>query len=141
VVALFFAYPAPLGLFITFVTLILMYWIDKINLFTRSSLYYPGNLAISNHALKILQFSLLLYAASLFYFSSISQGVLNIPALCGVGVAFIFVMFILAVPRRLEQWVFGREAASDKYIYDDCVSDGKFGETYWSRNPATMLVE
>lgn len=37
--------------------------------------------------------------------------------------------------------MFGREIASDKFIYDDCVGDGKFGETYWSSNPATMLVD
>ena len=38
-VAVFFAYPSPLGLVVTFVTLALMYWIDKLNLFKRSSLY------------------------------------------------------------------------------------------------------
>lgn len=88
----------------------------------------------------MLEFSLLIYAAALFYFSSTSQGHANIPALCGVIFTFIFVLFILAAPARLERFVFGREAASDRFIYDDCVSDGKFGDTYWSRNPATMLV-
>lgn len=117
-----------------------MYWLDKINLFKRSSLYFNGNISVSNHALKMLQFSLLVYAAFVFYFSSNESGSLNIPALCGVGFALLYVIFILLAPLKLERLVFGREAASDKYIYDDCVSDGKFYETYWHRNPATTLV-
>lgn len=121
-------------------TLAMMYWIDKINLFKRSSLYFNGNISVSNHALKMLQFSLLIAAVIFFYYSSNENGDLNIPALCGVGFAFIYVFFILLAPLKLDRLVFGREAASDKYIYDDCVSDGKFYETYWNRNPATTLV-
>ena len=26
-------------------------------------------------------------------------------------------------------------------MYDDCVADGKFEQTYWSTNPATYLVK
>ncbi|EFX60263.1 hypothetical protein DAPPUDRAFT_344353 [Daphnia pulex] len=140
-VAVFFAYPAPLGVFITLLTLALMYWIDKVNLFARSSLYYAGNLSVSNHALRMLQFSLLLYAASIFFFASSSQGSLNVPALCGLIVAFLYELLVLAAPAQLGRVIFGREAAADRFIYDECVGDGKFNETYWSRNPATMLVE
>jgi hypothetical protein len=118
-----------------------MYWIDKINLFTRSSLYYNGNISVSNHALKMLQFSLLFYAAAIFYFSSNETKQINILALCGVGLAFVYFIFIILAPLKLDRLVFGRETASDKFIYDDCVSDGKFYETYWNRNPATTLVE
>jgi hypothetical protein len=140
-VAVFFAYPAPLGLVVTFLTLGIMYWIDKINLFKRSSLYYNGNISISNHAFKILQVSLLIYAAAIFYFSSINDDQINILTLGGTALAFIYVIFILAAPLKLERLILGRESASDKYIYDECVSDGKFNETYWSRNPATTLVD
>lgn len=85
-----------------------MYWLEKINLFKRSSLYYNGNIIVSNHALKILQVSLLLYASMIFYFSSIEENKLNVVALCGVGLAFIYVFFTLLAPKRLERLVFGR---------------------------------
>lgn len=66
----FFAFVAPLGLFITLGTLAIMYWLDKFNLFTRSSLYFGGNLSISSHALKMLQFSLLVLSGCTFFFGS-----------------------------------------------------------------------
>ena len=118
-----------------------MYWLDKFNLFKRSSLYFAGNLSISSHALKMLQFSLLVLSAATFFFASQSEGRLDIPALCALGVVFFYLLLILATPSSLSRVIFGREVASDKFIYDDCVGDGKFSETYWSRNPATMLVE
>jgi hypothetical protein len=78
-----------------------MYWIDKINLFKRSSLYYNGNISISNHALKMIQVSLLLFAAAIFYFCSIKEDKINIPTLCGTALAFIYVLFILIAPLKL----------------------------------------
>lgn len=117
-----------------------MYWIDKINLFKRSSLYENGNLAVSNHAVKVIQFSLLFYAASWLFFSDLNQGKVSIKTFIGIGFAFLYVLFTLAAPQKLKRWMVGREAASDKYIYDECLSDGKFNDTYWSTNPATCLV-
>lgn len=137
---LFFAFTAPLGLVITLITLAIMYWLDKFNLFSRSSLYYAGNLSVSSHALKMLQFSLFVLAASSFFFSSEAQGGINIPALSGLILAFLYELLVFAAPARLGKVIFGRETAFDKFIYDDCVGDGKFSETYWNRNPATMLV-
>ena len=89
----------------------------------------------------MLQFSLLVLSAATFFFASQSEGRLDIPALCALGVVFFYLLLILATPSSLSRVIFGREVASDKFIYDDCVGDGKFSETYWSRNPATMLVE
>lgn len=54
---------------------------------------------------------------------------------------FLYLLLVLAAPSSLSRIIFGREVASDRFIYDDCVGDGRFGETYWNRNPATMLVE
>jgi hypothetical protein len=95
-----------------------MYWIDKMNLFKRSSLYENGNLTVSNHAVKVIQFSLLFYAASWLYFSDLRDGAVNIMTLMGIIFAFLYVLFTLAAPQKLKRMIFGRETASDKYIYD-----------------------
>lgn len=61
--------------------------------------------------------------------------------LIGIIFAFVYVLITVAAPQKLKRMLVGREAASDKFIYDECLSDGKFNETYWSTNPATCLVE
>ena len=129
-VALFFLEPAPLGLPITLLTLMIMYWLDKINLFSRSSLHYAGNIAISNYLLKTMQFSLLLYAGAFFFFKCLDQDKLVLFLGIATLVALLYVIFMLAAPKTLERCVYGRETASSKYIYDECVSDGKFDDTY-----------
>jgi hypothetical protein len=139
-VAVFFVQPAPWALPLTLLTLGVMYWIDKINLFLRSSLYYYGSMAISNHALKLLQISLLVYAASLCYFVSNKMDSLDVLVAVGLGIVLVYTFLVLLAPLRLERAIFGRETASNKFIYDDCVGEGHFSETYWNSNPATFLV-
>ena len=118
-----------------------MYWLDKINLFKRSSLYYAGNIAISNYLFKTLQFSLLIFAAAMLFFTAMKQDKLDFVLLAASGVAFVYAMFVVAAPRGLERCFFGAETESGRFIYDDCVSEGKFDATYWTDNPATFLVE
>jgi hypothetical protein len=59
----------------------------------------------------------------------------------GLCLALIYVIFIITAPAGLERAVFGRDEASDKYMYDDCIAEGKFLETYWTQNPATFLID
>lgn len=139
--AVFYVQPGPWALPLTLLTLGIMYWLDKLNLFRRSSLYYSGSISISNHALKLLQISLLIYAASLCYFVSNKSDSLDILVAVGLALTLIYTFFVLLAPVGLERAVFGREAASNKFVYDDCMGEGHFSETYWNSNPATFLVE
>jgi len=78
-----------------------MYWLDKINLFKRSSLYDHGNIAISNYLLKTLQFSLLIYAAAWFFFECMKNNKFDIIMAATVAVAFLYTVFFLIAPRPL----------------------------------------
>ena len=41
----------------------------------------------------------------------------------------------------MEKRIFGNYEESERVTYDDCVSEGKFQNTYWTENPATYLVK
>lgn len=138
--AAFFVQAAPWVLPLTLITLFIMYWLDKLNLFYRCSLYDSGSISVSNHALKLLQMSVLIYAGSLCYFLSNHSGSLDILTLVGLGLTLIYIFLVLLAPVTLETALIGREAASNKFSYDDCVGEGHFDETFWNSNPATFLV-
>ena len=78
-----------------------MFWIDKANLFKRSSLYNATNITISNHALRMLQTSLFLFAFSFFYFSSNQLKSLKVFALLGLIAIYVYVMLVVAKPQKL----------------------------------------
>ncbi len=52
-----------------FVIFFIQYWIDKFNLFTRSSLSFTVNFLLSRGALKLFELSLFLFALGNFIFS------------------------------------------------------------------------
>lgn len=139
--AAFFFHPSPLILAVTCITLSLSYCLEKVNLYRRSSLFYSGDLQISNYAMKFAQASLLIYSAAYCYFQSETHQKLDIISAIGVIFALLYILFVLIAPASLERLIFGRETPPLKYIYDDCVADGYFDETYWSTNPATFLVD
>lgn len=89
--AFFFAYPCPLAVLITLLILALQYWVDKCNLFKRSALLYQTNLPIARFSLKMLQFSLLIFALGFFYFSGVlrKNGV-DFIVLAGVVLAAVY---------------------------------------------------
>ena len=78
-----------------------MYWLDKFNLFKRSSLYFAGNLSISSHALKMLQFSLLVLSAATFFFASQSEGKLDLSRKVVNGVKSILFIEVWHVSQSL----------------------------------------
>lgn len=66
---------------------------------------------------------------------------LNILNLVTLGISIIYLWFLIGSSIKLERRLFGSYESSQNVMYDDCVAEGKFEETYWTENPATYLVK
>lgn len=126
---------------IVIVGIFIQYWIVKNILFRRSSLYHTFNFNLTRSIRKIFESSIFVFALGNFLFSLHFKGALNVFNLVGLGICVIFILFIIFVPEKLERRLAGRYERCEKLIYDDCVADGKFYQTYWKENPATCLVK
>lgn len=66
---------------------------------------------------------------------------INIINLVTLGIASIYLWFLMAASIKLERRMFGNYQSSQSALYDDCASSGKFEETFWTSNPATYLIK
>ncbi len=69
--ATFYSYICPIGPGIVMFIFIVQYWIDKYNLFTRTSLLVELSYKISRETLKLFEASLVVFTAGNFIFSNI----------------------------------------------------------------------
>ena len=85
-----------------------MYWLDKINLFKRSSLHYHANIAVSSSVLKLLQLSLIFYSSSVLLYTYKETNAIDNYLLAAFITSFLFVLFVFFAPKRLTSFIFGR---------------------------------
>ena len=115
-----------MSLVISAIELILMYWIDKNNLFSRCSLTITPSIAESNYAFRLLRLSLLIFATLLFVMSSLSIGQINWFTGGAFILALVYSISVVLKPRRFERCLFGRKTVASTVTFDDWVAEGKF---------------
>lgn len=103
----FYAYLVPVATPCLIVAFTLQYWIDKYNLFKRSSCKHELDFFLSRTMLKVFEASILIAALGNYVFSIVLHndyvnGV-NVAALIVAGVYTLFSMF---APRHLEKRIF-----------------------------------
>jgi hypothetical protein len=139
--ACFYSYLVPITMPVILVIFFIQYWIDKFNLFKRSSLKFVFNFSLSRYVSRIYETSLFIFAAGNFIFSlylhSLKVTVINI---VGLSIALLFVLLIWIAPSKIEKKIFGSYESYETCLYDECLGEGKFETTYWTQNPATFLV-
>lgn len=119
----------------------LQYWVDKYNLFRRSSLFYELEYSISRYILKMAEGSILVFAIGSFYFSMRLSTHIDTFLLISMILAFVYVMISILLPEKQSRKLFRSYEKCEIFEYDQCVRDGKFKETYWLNNPATKLID
>lgn len=141
-VACFYAYLVPVTVPILVIVFFLQFWIDKGNLFTRCSLPRNFSFYLTRNILKIFEACIWIFALGTCIFGLyIHPTPVNILNLITLGIASLYLWFLLGSSIKLERSLFGSYQSSQSALYDDCASSGKFEETYWTENPATNLIK
>lgn len=125
------------------------YWIDKLNLFTRSSLKYEFDFFVSKSILKLFECSLIIFAVGNFIFSKAVRGdnihydgdKINYVNVVSLIIASLYTFLILFAPSHWEKKLFGSYEEIEKKTYSTCLNDQKFKETYSTSNPGTRFVK
>lgn len=97
----FYAYIVPIGVPAMMIIFFFQYWVDKFNLFRRSSLFYQIHYSLSRSILKLAEFSVFIFALGIVVFSwKIHHKItpINIVSLV-IGVIFAFLSLFL--PERI----------------------------------------
>lgn len=126
-VVCFYSYLIPVGTLVLFVSFFLQFWIDKMNLFKRSS--HPRNFSfhLTRKILKIFEANILVFAlGTLVWGFYVHNNTFNILNLIGLLIAALYFWFLVGVGVRTERSIFGSYESSQSLIYDDCVVAGKF---------------
>lgn len=148
----FYAYLVPVVTPILIISFTIQFWEDKYNLFRRCSLSKRFNFTLTRYILKTFEACVFVYALGGLTFSyhirkgnqltSIGPDVgnLSIIQIVTFAIGFAYLLFLIVASIRIERKTFGSYQSEETNMYDDCVADGKFEETYWTSNPATHLV-
>lgn len=141
--ASFYAYLAPIGILFLTVTFAVQYWVDKINLFRRSSALYDVDFVLSRNAIKLFESSLFVFAAGNFLFSMVMHHkYVNWVNVMGLVIAFVYVLVIVFMPTKIEKYFMDKEGYFPEHVtYSRCIKDKKFRQNYWTSNPATKFVK
>lgn len=136
-----FSFINPICIPAIIIIFVFHYWIDKYNLFKCSSSTFPMNFTISRAILKILELSLLLFAAANYYFELTLSGQFAILNLIVLLIAAAYAFLAVISPAYIEDKIFGSEHELGPNSYSQCISLGKFKQMYWTCHPATMFIE
>jgi hypothetical protein len=125
--ASFYAYLIPVTIPILVVIFFIQFWIDKVNLFKRCSLPRNFSFGATRKVLKIFEASVFVFSLGTYILGiNIHGGALNILNLIALGVATLYLWFLLGASIKLERKLFGSYESSHSAIYDDCVGEGVF---------------
>lgn len=108
------------------IILSIQYWVDKYNLFKRSSLFFELNYGLSRDILKLSEFSVFLYALGIIVFSAKIFNTVHPLSIVGISIAFIYICLSWLLPKKYEKRIFQKYATCETISYDDCQKDGKF---------------
>lgn len=137
----FFSYIIPIGVPILLVAVVIHYYIDRINLFYRSSMTVHFNFSLLRTMYRLLEASVLVFAIGNAiwskYFHVSFWRVFNVVAL---GVAVLFALIVYFLRYRWELKVLCTTIDFEPLSYSECQKLGKFEHTYKSENPATALL-
>ena len=108
----FYCYLVPVIVPAIVIIFFLQYWVDKLNLFKRSSLKYNFNFSLSRFILKSFESSIMIFGVGWGIFSIYIKGELNIFNFIGFGIAFAYFLFLIFGTQRLEKRIFGKYESS-----------------------------
>lgn len=105
--ASFYSFLAPIGIFALIGIFFIQYWIDKFNLFTRSSMLNNFNYSLSKNVLTLFEGSILIFAAGNFIFSLMHHGYqVNTANIIGLVIAILYVLLRMVVPSHITNRLF-----------------------------------
>jgi hypothetical protein len=99
----FYAYIVPITVPAIIIILILQYWVDKVNLFRRSSLYYEMHYSLSRDIGKMAELSILMFAGGATFFSYKVHGGVPKVILAALIIAAVYSLVVIFLPQRLEK--------------------------------------
>ena len=100
--ACFYSYLVPITMPVIMLIFFINYWIDKFNLFKRSSLRFAFNFSLNRYISKVFETSLLIFAGGNFIFSlylhNLQVTIINI---IGLSIALLFAFLIWIAPSKI----------------------------------------
>ena len=129
--ASFYSYLAPICVPAVGIICAIQYWIDKYNLFHRSSLDYEVSYTLSRNIVRIAETSILIYAIGVLIFSQKVNQEVHVFNIGGFLIALVYIAFSLLLPYNYEKMIFRSYEKYNKRSYIECAKRGKFQETYW----------
>jgi hypothetical protein len=116
--ASFYSYLAPIGVIALVVIFFCQYWIDKYNLFTRSSLFVKFNYSLSRNVLVLFEGSILVFACGNVIFSMMHHhSKLPIINIVGLAIAGFYVLLTIFVPNHIKQKIYNNYETLEVYNY------------------------
>jgi hypothetical protein len=92
--------------------------------------------------LKIFEVCVWLFALGTFIFGIYIHGTaLHLINIIGLAISTLYLWFLFGSSVKIERKLFGGYQSSSNLLYDDCLAEAKFEETFWTSNPATCLVK
>lgn len=137
----FYAYVVPIGIPSMAVIFFFQYWVDKFNLFRRSSLLYQIDFSLSAYIIRMAEFSIFIFAIGINLFSYKIHHTVTVFNILSLVVALIYIIVIFTLPTKMEKQIFRKYETLETKSYDECVKAGKFQFTFWTSNPVTMLID
>ena len=136
----FFSYVIPLCVPLTLLVFIVHYYLDRINLFSRSSMNEHFGLGALRTMYKLMESSILVFALGNAFWS----GFFHIPVsrplnIIAISIAVFYVAWIWLVPFASEVKVICYRPRFEMLSYDECLRSNRFEQTYRMMNPATNL--
>lgn len=136
----FFCYVIPLCVPLVLVVFVIHYYIDRINLFYRSSMNENYTLGTLRTMYKLMESSVLIFAVGNTFWSGFF-GIspwrpLNVITLC---IVVFYVAFIWLVPFASEVKLICYHQDLERVSYEECNRTNRFEHTYRLSNPATNL--
>ena len=116
--ASFYSFLAPIGIFALIGIFLIQYWIDKFNLFTRSSMLNNFNYSLSKNVLTLFEGSVLVFATGNFIFSLMHhEQRVNTTNVIGLVIAVIYVLLRMVVPSHITNRLFQNYETLEFYSY------------------------
>ena len=139
-VAALYGFIVPTATIILIIGFTIQYWVDKYKLFKRQSAPIDVNYDFGRMVFRVFEVSILLFAVGyclwsldIHYDKGVNFTILN---LVSVGIALLYVGFVMFAPARIKGLAFRDFSAPDCLSY----YDKKFPSTYRKFNPASIYL-
>ena len=130
--ALFYSFIVPMGAFTEIFIFSIYFWVDKYNLFKKSSHNIDYQLFLATSVTRLFELSLLPFTIGNLVFSFYSHGShFHYINFISLGIAGLFSLIVILSSFEGIKRLYRVHDTIENYTYESCIKAGKFQETFW----------